>query len=164
VFFGITVPSGKGESSPPPVSTPGYRLRRDALRILAEKFEGRTLSASEAETLLARHATLEDSLQAVRRAPTRKRWSDRFGVERIIGEGTGMRQLRWLVNALVLWQLCLIAVFLFQIGFSINSGAWIRHLDRLEVSYLIALSIVLLALAWWWRYVRSAGLRSKRRR
>jgi len=123
------VPSGKSETTRAPTSAPGHRLRRDALRILAEKFEGRTLSSTGAENLLARYETLEDSLRAVRRLRTHGRRSGRFGVREVLGAEIGILQLRWMVRVVAVLQLCLVAMFLLRIGFSTDLGTWVRHLE-----------------------------------
>jgi len=123
------VPSGKSETPRAPTSAPGHRLRRDALRILAEKFEGRTLSSTGAENLLAKYETLEGSLRAVRRLRTQGRRSGQFSVREILGTEIGILQLRWMVRVVAVLQLCLVAMFLVRIGFSTDLGVWMRHLQ-----------------------------------
>ncbi len=143
------MPSDRSATAPAPVSTAGHRLRRDALRILAEKFERTTLSPTEAENLLAGYGTIAGSLQAVRRQRRRARFSGRL--KEVLRTGIGIRQLRWLSGALALSEIVLIGLFLFRIGFSINSAGWLRHIDPIAVAYLTASSLVVLVLAWCWR-------------
>jgi hypothetical protein len=108
------VPSGSVPTSPP-IGTLGYRLRRDALRILAQKFEGRALSPMEAENLLANHQTLEGSLDALRRQKTNGRQSRRFGGEGQLGMEIGTLQPLWIVRVAALIELFLAGLFLHQI-------------------------------------------------
>jgi hypothetical protein len=106
------VPSVKAETAPPPMSAPGQRLRRDALRILAQNLKGRRLSPSEAEHLLATHGTLEASLRAVRPPRTRERWSGRFSDEGIVGTEAGTLQPLWIVRVAAVVELLLAGLFL----------------------------------------------------
>ncbi len=133
------------------MSVPGHRLRRDALRILAQKLEGTTLSSTGADNLLAKHATLADSLHAVRRERIRRRHSGRFSGVGVFGTEIGMLRLRWIAGAAAAFQLCLAALFLQTISSAIGVSAEVQLLEA--VFYLAASSFALLALACWWRAV-----------
>ena len=111
------------------MSVPGNRLRRESLRILAEKFEGRTLSSAGAQNLLAIYETLEGSLHAVRRLRAQGRRSGRFGVREVFGRGIGILRLRWMVEVVAVLQLCLVGMFLLRVGLSTDLGAWVPHLE-----------------------------------
>jgi hypothetical protein len=155
--------SGKPQQPSELPDGPANRLRRDALRILARNFEGTDLSSTEAERLLAGHATLEASLAAVKRQRRRSRRLTRRVREYFV-PGIGVRHLRWLVSAVAVSELLLIAFFLFWRGFSIHSWRRLLHLDIVSALYLIATALATLVLAWWWWRLRYASLRSKRGR
>lgn len=134
------------------MSVPGHRLRREALRILAQKLEGTTLSSTGADNLLAKHATLVDSLRAVRSERIRRRHSGRFSGMGVLGTEIGMLQLPWIVRAVAAFQLCLAALFLQRIGSAIGVSAEVQLLEA--VFYFAASSFALLALACCWRATR----------
>ena len=137
------------------MSVPGHRLRRDALRILAQKLEGSTLSSTGADNLLAKYGTLADSLRAVRSHSAQRRQSGRFSGVGAIGAEIGILQVRWIARASAAFQLCLIALFLQRISPAIVVSAGVKLLET--VLYVIASSFALLALACWWRAVLASN-------
>ena len=134
------------------MSVPGHRLRRDALRIVAQKLEGSTLSATGADNLLAKHGTIADSLRAVRRHSARRRQSGRFSGVGVFDAEIGMLRLRWIAGAVAAFQLCLAALFLQSIGAAVGVSAGVQLLE--VVLYIIASFFAMLALACWWRATR----------
>lgn len=150
------VPSVKSEPAPTPVSAPGHRLRREALRLLAQKLEGATLSSTRAENLLAEYVTLEDSLRAVR-AQMIRRASGKFGSVGELSAELPTFQPLWSVRAAAAFQLCLIALFLqrMSLGIDVTAGAQFAE----PVLYVIAWSFGLLALAVLWRGLRHVARR-----
>lgn len=146
------MPFGKSETDHVPASVPGHRLRREALRILAEKLEGTTLSSTGADNLLAKRGTIAEGLRAVRSHSARRRQSGRFSGVALFGAEIGMLRQRWIAGAAAAFQLCLAALFLQRIGLAIGVGAGVQRLEA--VLYIIASSFALLALACWWRATR----------
>ena len=134
------------------MSVPGHRLRREALRILAQKLEGSTLSSTGADNLLAKHGTLADSLRAVRRHSARRRLSGRFSGTGVFDTEIGMLRFRWIAGAAAAFQLCLAALFLDRIIPALGVSAAVQRLEA--VLFIIAASFALLALACWWRAER----------
>jgi hypothetical protein len=146
------VPSGKSETPRVPASVPGHRLRREALRIFAEKLEGTTLSPTGADNLLAKHGTIAEGLRAVRSHSARRRQSGRFTGEGVFGAEIGMLRQRWIAGATAAFQLCLAALFLDRIIPALGVTAAVQRLE--VVLYIVAASFALLALACWWRAER----------
>ena len=146
------MPSGRSETPRVPASVPGHRLRREALRILADKLEGSTLSSTGADNLLAKHGTIADSLRAVRSHSALRRQSGRFSGVALFGAEIGMLRQRWIAGAAAAFQLCLAALFLDRIIPALGVTAAVQRLEA--VLYIIAASFALLALACWWRATR----------
>lgn len=149
------MPFGKLETSRVPMSVPGHRLRREALRILAHKLEGSTLSSTGADNLLAKYGTLADSLRAVRSHSARRRQSGRFGGVGVFGTEVGPLLPSWIVRGAAVLELCLAALFLKSITSGIDVSVWLHSpVDTIGVLYLVASSFALLALVLWWRATR----------